>query len=68
MATPYRYTVGQRVTLAGLRSDRLPVAGSFRIVAQLPAEAGEHQYRVKHDQEAFERHVGEFRLTLAAWK
>jgi len=60
-----RFSVGQRVSLSATRFERVPI-GSYRIVAQLPAEAGEHQYRVKHEREAFERRVGEYRLTLAA--
>lgn len=62
----YRFSVGQRVTLSSTRFERVPVAGDFKVTAQLPAEEGEHQYRVKHDREAFERRVGEHRLTLAA--
>ncbi len=65
-AKPYRFTIGQQVVLSATRLERLPVVGSFRIIARLPAELGEHQYRVKHDREAFERRVGEYRLTAAA--
>ena len=61
----YRFSVGQRVSLSATRFERVPI-GAYRVTAQLPAEDGEHQYRVKHEREAFERRVGEHRLTLAA--
>ena len=65
-AARFRFSVGQRVTLSGTRLEKVPVAGDFRVVAQLPYDGGEHQYRVKHEREAFERRVGEHRLILAA--
>lgn len=61
----YRFSIGQRVSLSATRFERVPI-GSYRVTAQLPAEGGEHQYRVKHEGEAFERRVGEHRLNLAA--
>ena len=65
-AVRYRFSIGQRVTLSGTRLEKVPVAGDFQVTAQLPYDGGEHQYRVKHDREAFERRVGEHRLILAA--
>jgi hypothetical protein len=65
-AARFRFSVGQRVTLSGTRLEKVAVAGDFKVTAQLPHDGGEHQYRVKHDREAFERRVGEYRLILAA--
>ncbi len=62
---PHRFKIGQQVNLAATRFERILVAGSFEVIARLPAEAGEPQYRVKHGREAFERRVGEHRLTAA---
>jgi hypothetical protein len=59
----YRFSVGQKVVISATGSDRLPAGGTFRITARLPLEQGEYQYRVQHDREAFERRVGENRLT-----
>jgi hypothetical protein len=61
----HRFSVGQRVSLSATRFEKLPLAGTFEIMALLPAKDGERQYRVKHDREAFERMVGEGRLTPA---
>jgi len=60
---PDKFPVGQRVQLAANRFDRVPVAGSFEIMARLPSDLGERQYRIKHEREAFERRVGEYRLS-----
>jgi hypothetical protein len=62
---PHRFIIGQQVNLAATRFERILVAGSFEIIARLPSEAGEPQYRVKNGHEAFERRVGEHRLTPA---
>ena len=62
---PYRFSVGQQVVVSTAGFDRLPVSGAFRVTARLPTEQGEHQYRIKHERELFERKVGEHRLTLA---
>ena len=62
---PYKFSIGQHVVVSATRFDRVPVTGTFKIMALLPAEAGEQQYRIKNDREAFERRVGESRLTLA---
>ena len=58
-----KFPVGQRVALAATRFDKVPVAGAFHIVACLPVEQGERQFRIKHEGEAFERRVGEYRLS-----
>lgn len=58
-----RFSIGQRVALAATRFDKVPLGGGFQIVACLPVELGERQYRIKHDREAFERRVGEYRLS-----
>jgi hypothetical protein len=60
---PDKFPVGQRVQLAANRFDRVPLSGNFEIVARLPSDQGERQYRIKHDGEAFERRVGEYRLS-----
>jgi hypothetical protein len=60
----YRFSVGQKVAVATAGFDRLPVGGSFRVTARLPAEQGEYHYRIQHEREAFERKVGEGRMTL----
>ncbi|GEM_PF-4007708 len=62
--TQYKFSVGQRVAVSTAGTDRLPVGGTFRVTARLPAEQGESQYRIQHEREIFERKVGERRLTL----
>jgi len=60
----YRFSVGQTVAVSTAGSDRFPAGGAFRITARLPFEQGEFHYRIQRDREAFERKVGESRLTL----
>lgn len=61
-----KFSIGQRVTLSATRFDRFPQAGTFKIMALLPASNGEQQYRIKHDMEAFERMVDECRIIAAS--
>lgn len=60
---PHRFSVGQWVSVSATRFEMASLPGAFKIMALLPAKDGERQYRVKHDREAFERMVGESRLT-----
>jgi len=57
--TRHRFSVGDHV-LVGPRTGSIPrAAGAYIIVAALPAEAGPLQYRVRNEDELYERVVVE---------
>ena len=63
MRAPHKFIVGQTVRfspgapgLAGLR-------GTYKVVRLLPAEANDHQYRVKSNEDGHERVVRESQLS-----
>jgi len=59
----HKFKVGQLVDYAPARPG-MPTSGrQYEIVRQLPAEAGEFQYRVKSKGETFERMARESELT-----
>ncbi len=61
MAT-HRFQLGQRVTISLRTPFTAGSRGVFKIVHQLPAEAGDNMYRIKSDMERNERVVGESKL------
>jgi hypothetical protein len=58
----HKFKVGQRVRLSAAAIDR-GVSGIYKIMAQLPEERGEHQYRVQSTSSPQQRVVIESRLT-----
>ena len=59
----HKFKVGQLVDYAPARPG-MPTAGrQYEVVRQLPAEAGEFQYRVKSKGETFERMAKESELS-----
>lgn len=58
----HKFKVGQRVRLSAASIDR-GVSGIYKIMAQLPEERGEHQYRVQSTTSPQQRVVIESRLT-----
>jgi len=56
------YEIGQNVSLASGAGILLKPFATYKIVAALPARDEELQYRVKSEQEPFERVVGEFQI------
>ncbi len=65
MASP-RFSAGQRVSILRMRPP-FPPDGIYEIVKALPAERGPTQYRIKHQNEAFERVVDEARLEVLTY-
>lgn len=62
----HKYKVGQLVDYAPSRPGMPPPGRLYEIVRQLPAEAGEFQYRVKSKGETFERMAKESELSRRA--
>jgi hypothetical protein len=60
----HKFRVGQRVRLSAASIDR-GAAGIYKIMAQLPEERGEHQYRVQSTTSPQQRVVIESRLSNA---
>lgn len=58
----HKFKVGQSVRLSAASIDR-GVAGIYKVMAQLPEERGEHQYRVQSTTSPQQRVVIESRLT-----
>ncbi len=58
----HKFKVGQRVRLSPAAIDR-GAAGVYKIMAQLPEERGEHQYRVQSTTSPQQRVVIESRLS-----
>jgi len=58
----HKFKVGQRVRLSAAAIDR-GAGGIYKILAQLPEERGEHQYRVQSTTSPQQRVVIESRLT-----
>lgn len=59
--TEHKFKVGQKVRLSGSGIDR-HVGGVYKVVAQLPEERGDRQYRVKHVDTPQQRVVWESHL------
>jgi hypothetical protein len=55
----HNFVSGQSVRLANGSRFTLAAAGDYKITRLLPERAGELQYRVRSDKEAYERVVGE---------
>ena len=58
----HRFKVGQRVRLSAAAIDR-HVAGIYKVVAQLPEERGDRQYRVENSAGTQQRVVWESQLS-----
>jgi hypothetical protein len=58
----HKFKVGQRVRLSAAAIDR-GSSGIYKVMAQLPEERGEHQYRVQSTTSPQQRVVIESRLT-----
>jgi hypothetical protein len=58
----HRYAAGQHVSYAE-HGPRGPWTGGYAIVALLPHGADEHQYRISHADQSYDRVVWEHELT-----
>ncbi len=62
----HKFTVGQEVSLVPSAFDFNVPRGTYRIVRQLPMEAGGFQYRVKNLSDGHERVLRESQLASGA--
>jgi hypothetical protein len=62
LATRHKYSIGQRVHFFAPNIER-SAAGIYRIVAHLPHDYGEQQYRIKSTTSTQERVAQESQLT-----
>jgi hypothetical protein len=58
----HRFAIGNMVRLSKTVPMRYAVAGLYEILAQLPEQEGELQYRVKSEREPYQRIVKEGEL------
>lgn len=58
---PHRYNIGQTVRFIPGAHER-QWGGDFKVVARLPEERGEFQYRIKSAKDAHERVVRESQI------
>ena len=61
----HRFAVGATVRLNRNGSFGNAVSGAFKIIAKLPEQDGELQYRIKSEHEPFQRTVKEYQLEMA---
>jgi hypothetical protein len=62
----HRYKAGQRVRFGPGLASRNAAAGTYEVMRQLPpSDDGEHQYRIKHAHEGYERVAKESELQRA---
>ena len=62
----HKYTVGQEVSFLPSSTDFNVPRGTYRIVRQLPLEAGGFHYRVKNVSDGHERIIRESQLAVGA--
>jgi|NGEPerStandDraft_6_1074524.scaffolds.fasta_scaffold616227_1 hypothetical protein len=62
----HKFTVGQEVSFLPSAMDFNVPRGTYRIVRQLPLEAGGFQYRVKNVSDGHERIIRESQLAAGA--
>lgn len=62
----HKFAVGQEVEFLPGRMDFHVPRGAYTIVRQLPAEANEHQYRVKNSRDGHERIMRESQLAAGS--
>jgi hypothetical protein len=63
-APSHRYKIGDKVRLNGHRSSLQRADGAYQVLATLPHEGGALQYRVRNDEERYERIVIEEDLEI----
>jgi hypothetical protein len=61
----HRFAIGKMVQLSRGIPLRNAVAGPYEVLAQLPAQEGEFQYRIKSAREPYQRIMKEGDLELA---
>ncbi|HVV78498.1 MAG TPA: hypothetical protein VHD59_02645 [Pseudolabrys sp.] len=61
----HRYHVGDVVYYTSPSFGRAAATGSYTVVKQLPSEGDDYQYRIKNNEEAFERVAKESQLDRA---
>jgi hypothetical protein len=66
MTIRHNFVSGQSVRLANGSRFTLAAPGDYKITRLLPERAGELQYRVRSDKEAYERVVGENEIEAQA--
>jgi hypothetical protein len=60
----YKFKIAEIVTLRPAISRNLP-GGAYEVIRQLPDTGGEHEYRIKSANEAYERLARESELDKA---
>ncbi|MGH6674391.1 MAG: hypothetical protein ACRECV_20790 [Xanthobacteraceae bacterium] len=60
----HKFHVGQTVFYTSSPISRPGASGTYKVVRLLPSEGDDHQYRIKHSGEAFERVAKESQLEL----
>jgi hypothetical protein len=58
----HRFAVGATVRLNRIGSFGNAVSGAYKILAKLPEQDGELQYRIKSEHEPYQRIVKEYQL------
>lgn len=62
-----KFDAGQRVAIVRTAAFAAP-SGDYRVVRALPLESGPQRYRVRHNNEAFDRIVDESRLKEVSYE
>jgi hypothetical protein len=58
----HKYHLGETVYFASRRLGHMAANSTYRIVRLLPSDGADYQYRIKNQNEAFERVVRESQL------
>ena len=61
-ATGHRFAVGKMVRLSEMTRSRSAASGPYEVLAHLPEREGELQYRIKSEQEPYQRIIKENEL------
>lgn len=62
----HRFRIGQRVSYTPGKLSMSSSSSEFKVIRQLPSEAGECMYRIKSEREPFERVARESEISLRA--
>ena len=59
MVSPHRFAIGQTVEIVAGRQDAHVPRGMYTVTRQMPNDASDREYRVRHKAEGHERVVRE---------
>ncbi len=62
MLKSHKFTLGQTVRYTAGPLNRATADGTYKVVKLLPPEGDEYQYRIRNNEEAFERVARESQL------